>query len=91
VITGTQLGAWRGLPGTGRRLEFSLCAVFTFDENDRLARETIYYDRATVLRQLGVFHEPDTRIGQIATAVVHPLTLARAFGRQLLGRRRSPP
>jgi len=36
LITGTHLGSWRGLPATGRHLEFPLCAVFTFDENDRM-------------------------------------------------------
>src|SRR5215469_6191353 len=59
VIRGTHLGGWRGLPATGRRVKFPLCGVYTFDADDRLAGEKIYYDRATVLRQLGVFHEPE--------------------------------
>src|SRR5581483_1274579 len=59
IIRGTHLGAWRSLPATGRRVEIPLCGVYTFDENDRLAGERIYYDRGTVLRQLGVFHEPE--------------------------------
>jgi steroid delta-isomerase-like uncharacterized protein len=86
LIRGRHLGPWRGLPATGRQLEFPLCAVFTFDEEDRLAGEKIYYDRATVLAQLGVFHEPESAIGRITTALGHPVTLARAFGRQLFGR-----
>src|SRR5690242_11653867 len=45
VIRGTQLGGWRGLPATGRRVEFPLCGVYTFDADDRLAGERIYYDR----------------------------------------------
>jgi len=52
VIRGTHLGEWRGLPATGRRVEFPLCGVYTFDAEERLAGERIYYDRATVLRQL---------------------------------------
>ena len=40
VIRGSHLGAWRGLPATGRRLAFPLCGVFTFDADDRLAGET---------------------------------------------------
>jgi hypothetical protein len=40
-------------------VQFPLCGIYTFDDEDRLAGEKIYYDRATVLRQLGVFHEPD--------------------------------
>ena len=45
IIRGTHLGGWRGLPATGRRVEFPLCGVYTFDADDRLAGEKIYYDR----------------------------------------------
>jgi len=86
VIRGTHLGGWRGLPPTGRGVEFPLCGVYTFDANDRLAGEKIYYDRGTVLRQLGVFHEPASVWGQISTVLTHPATMARAFARKLLGR-----
>ncbi|HEX2216822.1 MAG TPA: ester cyclase [Xanthobacteraceae bacterium] len=89
VITGHQLGAWRGLPATGRRVDFPLCAVFTFDEGDRLAGEKIYYDRATVLRQLGVFHEPDGMVGRITAVLAHPLTMARIAGRTVFSARRA--
>lgn len=83
TICGTHLGAWRGLPATGRKVEFPLCGVYTFDSNDRLAGEKIYYDRATVLKQLGVFHEPETLLGKLCTFATHPLTIARAFARKL--------
>jgi len=53
------------LPATRRRVEFPLCGVYTFDADDRLAGERIYYDRGTVLRQLGVFHEPTSLLGQV--------------------------
>lgn len=82
IIRGTHLGGWRGLPATGRRVEFPLCAVYTFDANDRLAGEKIYYDRGTVLRQLGVFHEPQSVLGRISLFATHPTTIARAFMRQ---------
>jgi len=84
VIRGTHLGGWRGLPPTGRRVEFPLCGVYTFDAEDRLAGEKIYYDRGTVLRQLGVFHEPQSVLGRISTLVTHPTTIARALARKLL-------
>jgi len=45
MIRGTHLGKWRGLPATGRRVEFPLCGVYTFDSENRLAGEKIYYDR----------------------------------------------
>ncbi len=83
IIRGTHLGAWRSLPATGRRVEIPLCGVYTFDENDRLAGERIYYDRGTVLRQLGVFHEPESALGQISVLATHPVTIARAVVRKL--------
>jgi steroid delta-isomerase-like uncharacterized protein len=86
IITGTHLGTWRGLPATGRRLEFPLCGVFTFDDEDRLQGEKIYYDRATVLRQVGMFHEPFSGIGRVVTPLTHPATMARAVGRTLFRR-----
>ena len=87
TISGTHLGAWRGLPATGRRLSFPLCAIYTFDPLDQLASERIYYDRAGVLRQLGMFREPNTLAGRLLTGLAHPLTTARAYGRILLGKR----
>jgi steroid delta-isomerase-like uncharacterized protein len=83
IIRGRHLGSWRNLPPTGCQLEFSLCAVFTFDEHDRLAGEKIYYDRATVLQQLGVFHEPESFRGRLVTMFAHPLTMARIVGRKV--------
>lgn len=83
IIRGQHSGPWRGLPATGRQIEFPLCAIFTFDDDDRLAGEKIYYDRATLLRQLGVFHEPDRSIGRITTILMHPLTMAQIVGRKI--------
>lgn len=83
IIRGTHLGPWRGLPATGRVIQIPLCGVYTFDANDRLAGEKIYYDRATVLRQLGVFHEPETVLGQVSTLFIHPVTVLRALARKL--------
>jgi steroid delta-isomerase-like uncharacterized protein len=86
MVRGTHLGAWRGLPATGRRVEFPLCGVYTFDTDNRLAGEKIYYDRGTVLRQLGIFHEPRSVLGRISMLAIHPATIARAFARKLLRR-----
>lgn len=86
LIRGTQLGPWRGLPATGRKVEIPLCGVYTFDEHDRLAGERIYYDRASVLRQLGVFHEPQRILGRITTLLTHPVTILSAVGRKMVGK-----
>jgi steroid delta-isomerase-like uncharacterized protein len=83
LVRGTHLGAWRGLPATGRRVQFPLCGVYTFDSEDHLVGERIYYDRGTVLKQLGVFREPRTVLGQIFVLVAHPITIVCAFVRNL--------
>jgi hypothetical protein len=83
IIRGRHLGSWRGLPATGRQIDFPICGIFTFDDEDRLAGEKIYYDRATVLRQLGLFHEPDSAIGRITSVLIHPTTIAQIVGRKL--------
>lgn len=89
-IKGTHLRSWRGLPATGRRVDVPLCGIFEFDDNDRLAGETIYYDRATVLRQLGVFHEPQGLLGSALTACTHPITML-AIARRFLTPRPAKP
>jgi steroid delta-isomerase-like uncharacterized protein len=83
IIRGQHLGQWRGLPATGARVEFPMCGIFTFDDKNRLAGERIYYDRATVLRQLAIFHEPDQLVGRVIGALTHPLTMARIVGRKI--------
>jgi hypothetical protein len=35
-----------------------------------------------VLRQLGVFHEPESLRGRITAVVAHPLTMARIVARK---------
>ena len=85
IIRGTHIGEWRGLPPTGRSVKIPLCGIYTFDSNDRLAGEKIYYDRATVLHQLGVFHDPESTLGRMCTFLTHPLTVAKALGRKVLG------
>jgi steroid delta-isomerase-like uncharacterized protein len=82
-ISGTHLGPWRGLPATGRRVIFPLCGVFTFDDEGKLAGERIYYDRVSVLQQVGLYHDPQSAIGKVETLVAHPLTIARAYVRKL--------
>jgi steroid delta-isomerase-like uncharacterized protein len=85
-ITGTHDGAWRGLPATGRRVRFPLCAIYTFDGN-KIAGERIYYDRATVLQQVGVLHDPETVLGRTFTALTHPMTMGRALAKTVKARR----
>jgi steroid delta-isomerase-like uncharacterized protein len=82
-ISGTHLGCWRALRPTGRRVEFPLCGLFTFDEEGKLAGERIYYDRGSVLHQVGLYHEPQTFLGRLETLLAHPVTVARTYARKL--------
>jgi steroid delta-isomerase-like uncharacterized protein len=58
IIRGTHAGPFRGIPATGRQVEVPLCAVFPFDQNEKLAGERLYYDVALMLTQLGVLPQP---------------------------------
>ena len=84
-LKGTHLGPFRGLPGTGREFTCRMTSFFLF-EGDRLVGERAYFDSATILRQLGIAHDPLTVRGRIATAANHPLTIGRALVRQVTGR-----
>lgn len=49
---GTQRGVWAGLKPTGKRMEVQSALIFVFEGAD-LVCEKVYFDHATVLRQLG--------------------------------------
>ncbi len=52
-ISGTHRGPWAGIPPTGRRIDVPLLSLFMFD-GDKLECEKVYFDMATLMRQLGV-------------------------------------
>jgi steroid delta-isomerase-like uncharacterized protein len=81
-LTGTHQGSFRGLPATGRSFSCRMAAIFDFEE-DRLVSERVYFDQATILRQLGIAHDPLTLTGRAATVLNHPLTIGRALLRSL--------
>ena len=85
LLRGTHLGSFRGLPATGREFEMRFCAMFLF-EGERLVCERVYFDAATILRQLGIAHDPLTLRGRVATLFNHPLTIGQAFARRLARR-----
>jgi steroid delta-isomerase-like uncharacterized protein len=84
-LYGTHEGPFRGLPPTGKRFEMRFCAIFVFD-GDGLVCERVYFDSATVLRQLGIARDPLTLSGRVSTVLNHPLTVGRALAGQLLRR-----
>jgi steroid delta-isomerase-like uncharacterized protein len=52
-LLGTHLGAFVGFDPTGRTFRCRMAAIFEFDR-DRIVCERIYFDAATILRQLGL-------------------------------------
>jgi steroid delta-isomerase-like uncharacterized protein len=52
IFGGTHNGPWAGVSATGRKMQVPCACVFEFD-GDRLTCEKLYFDLATVLRQLG--------------------------------------
>jgi steroid delta-isomerase-like uncharacterized protein len=52
-LLGTHNGPLRGLPATGRAFRCPMVALFVF-EGDRIVCERVYFDSATILRQLGI-------------------------------------
>src|SRR6478672_2996904 len=85
TITGTHQGTWHGLPATGRPVTIPLCGVYTFGTDAQIAGERIYYDRAMVLEQLGVLHDPESSMGRVTTALLHPVTMTKVATRMVRG------
>jgi steroid delta-isomerase-like uncharacterized protein len=84
-LLGTHQGSFRGLPATGREFKCRTLAIFEFEDGtDRIVCERVYFDSATILRQLGVAHDPLTLRGRLATVANHPLTIGSALMRRVL-------
>jgi len=84
-LLGTHDGSYRGLPPTGRSFRCRMVAIFEF-AGERITCERVYFDSATILRQLGIAHDPLTITGRVATVLNHPVTIGRALVRQATGR-----
>jgi steroid delta-isomerase-like uncharacterized protein len=56
-LMGTHRGAFLGVPPTGRAFTCRMLALFLFDR-DRIVCERVYFDSATILRQLGIVPDP---------------------------------
>jgi steroid delta-isomerase-like uncharacterized protein len=53
VLLGTHLGPLRGIPPTGKAFRCPMTAFFIF-EGDRIVCERVYFDSATILREIGI-------------------------------------
>lgn len=85
-LMGTHLGPFRGLPATGRAFEVQCVAVFQFDDDAGIICERPYFDSATILRQLGIAHDPLTLKGRLATLANHPVTIGTAVAKDVVRR-----
>jgi steroid delta-isomerase-like uncharacterized protein len=85
-LLGTHLGTLRSLPPTGKSFKARVVAFFIFDQ-DKIVCERVYFDQATIMRQLGVAHDPASPAGRISTLVSHPVTIGRALLGSALNRR----
>jgi steroid delta-isomerase-like uncharacterized protein len=84
-LLGTHLGPLRSLPPTGRSFRARVCALFIF-EGEGIVCERVYFDQLTILRQLGIAHDPTSLAGRATMLVGHPLTIGRALFRAGLAR-----
>jgi steroid delta-isomerase-like uncharacterized protein len=84
-LLGTHLGPLRSLPATGRAFRSRMTAFFLF-EDDRICCERVYFDQTSILRQLGVAHDPSSLAGRMSSLLSHPLTIGRALLMGVLGR-----
>jgi hypothetical protein len=46
----------------------------------------VYFDRLTIMAQLGLAHDTESLAGRLSTLVSHPLTVGRALARRIRGR-----
>lgn len=52
-LVGTHRGELRGIPATGKTFRCRMCAIFKFAPgSDRISCERVYFDTATIARQL---------------------------------------
>jgi steroid delta-isomerase-like uncharacterized protein len=62
-LVGTHLGPLRALPPTGRAFRCRMSSHFVFD-GDRLVCERVYFDRLTIMQQLGLAHDSASVAGR---------------------------
>jgi steroid delta-isomerase-like uncharacterized protein len=51
-MSGTHLGAYRGMPPTGKSMCIRGCTIYEFDDDDLLSCEKVFLDRLSLLQQL---------------------------------------
>jgi steroid delta-isomerase-like uncharacterized protein len=63
TLNGTHVGELMGVPATHLRVEGLLgCSHYTFGPDGLIAKDLVYFDLATMLRQLGLMPEPEATV-----------------------------
>ena len=52
MLSGRHTGRWEGVDATGRRFEIAVCTVYVFTPAGQLSAERVYFDGATLMKQL---------------------------------------
>jgi carboxymethylenebutenolidase len=93
-FTHTQEIPWilPGVAPTGRRAEFPVCVVVKL-EDDRVAHEHIYWDQASVLRQLGLLEPAGLPVvgAEAARTLRDPSLLQSRVAERTRGAAPAPP
>lgn len=84
TLTGTHEGEYIGIRPTHRLVELPACSIFTLGADRLVGEEVVYFDAATLLRQLGVLTEPAD--AQPSTARTHLNTTSRPTTTEPTGR-----
>jgi hypothetical protein len=85
VARATHLGPWRGMPPLGLPYESHFCVIYKFDDEGMLALEHVYYDKAVILEQLKIHHDPEKGMGRAIAVVTPPFVVLRGFAKKLRG------
>jgi len=56
-----------GIPSTNRHVEVPLVAIVSFRDG-KLAHEHIYWDQASVLKQIGLLNDPSLPVAGVESA-----------------------
>src|SRR5262245_54079863 len=51
-LSGTHLGAYRGISPTGKKMCVRGCTIYEFDDADLLSNEKVFLDRLALLQQI---------------------------------------
>jgi steroid delta-isomerase-like uncharacterized protein len=83
VAWATHLGTWRGMPPLGLRFKSNFCVIYRFDDEGMLELEHVYYDKAVVLEQLKIHHDPQSGVGRVIAVATPPFVILRGLAKKL--------